>query len=589
MSQPTAPSELSGFAVIDVETTGSSPHDDRVIEVAVIRTDATGNITSEYASLVNPQRDPGPTHVHGISPADLSEAPRFAEVLGDVFAALQGSVLVAHGASYVLAFLQAEIARAEFTLPEAPAICTHELANRMLRGAPHGLSERAAAIGHVLAHPNHARHDARAVAALLQHFGRLQASAGAQPFQRELDKARGVRWPRVPRTGRALTRRASVAQRAAEDAYLARLVDRLPPSASPAPPEVRAYLRQLDEILEDRRVTAQEAEALYELAKRLGAGGEDLTRAHRSYLTGLVRAALLDGVVTAVEGADLARVTQLLGLTEADLQAAFADAADAAAPPPMPGEDRPLRQGMSIAFTGATRVPRDELERRARAAGLEVHRDVTSKLDVLVVDDPYRQSDKFAKARSLGLRILAEAVYLALVARVAKPASTGSHAPLIPQSFAELSGRRVFVAGAASPREESVAARAVAAGATLADRLTPFVDVAFLETEARDAALVAEARALGVAVVALSVADAWSPRPGAQMAATPQNADLAHAPTLSASVDAFRPPSAEQRSWGAPAATVAPPQGWYPDPCGQAMLRYWDGARWTDHVHCPRR
>jgi hypothetical protein len=27
-----------------------------------------------------------------------------------------------------------------------------------------------------------------------------------------------------------------------------------------------------------------------------------------------------------------------------------------------------------------------------------------------------------------------------------------------------------------------------------------------------------------------------------------------------------------------------PPPGWHPDPFGRAALRYWDGARWTEHV-----
>jgi Protein of unknown function (DUF2510) len=32
-----------------------------------------------------------------------------------------------------------------------------------------------------------------------------------------------------------------------------------------------------------------------------------------------------------------------------------------------------------------------------------------------------------------------------------------------------------------------------------------------------------------------------------------------------------------------PVPAVAPP-GWYPDPSGQAQLRWWDGARWTEHT-----
>jgi hypothetical protein len=33
----------------------------------------------------------------------------------------------------------------------------------------------------------------------------------------------------------------------------------------------------------------------------------------------------------------------------------------------------------------------------------------------------------------------------------------------------------------------------------------------------------------------------------------------------------------------APPAPVSPP-GWFPDPSGRHERRYWDGARWTEHV-----
>lgn len=35
------------------------------------------------------------------------------------------------------------------------------------------------------------------------------------------------------------------------------------------------------------------------------------------------------------------------------------------------------------------------------------------------------------------------------------------------------------------------------------------------------------------------------------------------------------------------AATPSPPDipaGWHPDPGGQRLLRWWDGARWTEHT-----
>ena len=69
------------YAVIDTETTGLLPsHRHRVIEIAVVLLDARGQVEDEWVTLLNPQRDLGPQHIHGILTADVLDAPEFDDV-----------------------------------------------------------------------------------------------------------------------------------------------------------------------------------------------------------------------------------------------------------------------------------------------------------------------------------------------------------------------------------------------------------------------------------------------------------------------------------------------------------------------------
>ena len=54
--------------------------------------------------------------------------------------------------------------------------------------------------------------------------------------------------------------------------------------------------------------------------------------------------------------------------------------------------------------------------------------------------------------------------------------------------------------------------------------------------------------------------------------------------TVPAAVAAPAPPQPQPGAQPPPPPQPMPPANWYPDPAGQARLRYWDGASWTAHT-----
>ncbi len=109
-----SPGEIGpGFAVIDVETTGFSAEDERIVEVGVVVLDPSGREVGAFCTLVDPGCDPGPTHVHGISAEMLAGAPTFAAIHPYLAERLSGRVVVGHNVDcFDLSFIRAECRRA---------------------------------------------------------------------------------------------------------------------------------------------------------------------------------------------------------------------------------------------------------------------------------------------------------------------------------------------------------------------------------------------------------------------------------------------------------------------------------------------
>jgi DNA polymerase III subunit epsilon len=416
---------MTPFAVIDVETTGFSPRlHDRVVELAVLRLSPDGAVEDEYATLLNPGRDLGATHVHGLTAADVRDAPTFPEVVGDVATRLDGAVLVGHNVRFDVGFLAAECGRAGFPLPPMPALCTLRLAYLLApRLASRKLTDCCSNAGITMGMAHSALGDDRATAQLLAFYlnaGRAAGLHGLAAFGCQPLTLPDAPWCRVAPSGRCLHRDQAARARRERATYLARLVDRLDPVAAGGA-EVAAYLDLLDRALEDRRITEAEAGALLATAQEWGLSRDQVTTAHQQYLRALVTAARADEVVSPAERHDLASVCALLGLPPTMLEAQLADRT-----PPPGGVTAPREAGTTakdlaggtVCFTGSLSgrldgepVTRARAEQLATAAGLVVAPGVTKGLDLLVVADPDSLSAKARKARQYGTRIMAEAVF----------------------------------------------------------------------------------------------------------------------------------------------------------------------------------
>ena len=104
--------ELGPFTVFDVETTGMSPVNDRIVQIAAVRINRDGEI-SRWASFINPGRSipPGVVAVHHITDELVASAPVFARAGREFIEFAAGSTLVAHNARFDLGFLQESLNR----------------------------------------------------------------------------------------------------------------------------------------------------------------------------------------------------------------------------------------------------------------------------------------------------------------------------------------------------------------------------------------------------------------------------------------------------------------------------------------------
>ncbi|MBK3642153.1 MULTISPECIES: DEDDh family exonuclease [Streptomyces] len=169
-----------GYAVVDVETTGLA-RDDRIISAAVYRLDARGEVEDHWYTLVNPERDPGPVWIHGLTSEVLESAPLFTDIAEEFATRLEGRVLVAHNAVFDWQMIAREYARARREAPVRQRLCTIALSKELGLPLPnHKLESLAAHFGVVQRRAHHALDDARVLAEAFRPSLRAAAAGGVR-------------------------------------------------------------------------------------------------------------------------------------------------------------------------------------------------------------------------------------------------------------------------------------------------------------------------------------------------------------------------------------------------------------------------
>jgi DNA polymerase III subunit epsilon len=124
------------YAIVDIETTGGRPSEDRITEIAIVLHDGS-KITGSYSTLINPGR-PIPyeiTRLTGISDQMVREAPKFYEVARKIVELTEGKVFVAHNVRFDYSFLKSEFHSLGYNY-QRKTLCTVRLSRKLIPGLP---------------------------------------------------------------------------------------------------------------------------------------------------------------------------------------------------------------------------------------------------------------------------------------------------------------------------------------------------------------------------------------------------------------------------------------------------------------------
>ncbi len=155
------------FVIVDVETTGGSPKQSKITEIAMYKYDGK-EIIDEFITLINPEQSIPEFIVRltGITNHMVSEAPKFFELAKDILTFLDGCVFVAHNVGFDYSMLRHEFRSLGYDF-RFPHLCTVRASRIIIPGYDsYSLGKLSASLGIQLDGRHRAGGDALATAKL---------------------------------------------------------------------------------------------------------------------------------------------------------------------------------------------------------------------------------------------------------------------------------------------------------------------------------------------------------------------------------------------------------------------------------------
>lgn len=163
------PEILKGDKVVfDLETTGLSPTDCKIIEIGAVK--MTDGVIKEYfVTLINPQVKipPDASAKNNIYDKDVAGAPTFEEVVGDFYKFTRGAALIAHNASFDISFLSYHAKKCLYHF-DNEVIDTLQMARELVTASHYNLESLAKDFNISLVNAHRALNDCLATAKLFK-------------------------------------------------------------------------------------------------------------------------------------------------------------------------------------------------------------------------------------------------------------------------------------------------------------------------------------------------------------------------------------------------------------------------------------